>query len=88
MILLYHEIVVSLKVEHIDRICEVLDCSVEELWSIFQTRCQKQQALGNRRTWGTGRQERDSDKITAPFSVSKIGKYFPKLFDKNCERAH
>ena len=31
MILLYHEIVVSLKVEHIDRICEVLDCSVEEL---------------------------------------------------------
>jgi hypothetical protein len=30
---------------------------------------------------GTGRQERDSDKITAPFSVSKIGKYFPKVFD-------
>ena len=27
----YHEITVSLKVEHIDRICEVLDCSVEEL---------------------------------------------------------
>lgn len=27
----YHEITVSLKVEHIDRICEVLECSVEEL---------------------------------------------------------
>ena len=27
----YHEIVVSLKVEHIDKICEVLDCSVKEL---------------------------------------------------------
>lgn len=34
---------------------------------------------------GTGRQERDSDKITAPFSVGIIGKYFPKLFDKNFE---
>lgn len=28
---LYHEIAVSLKVEHIDRICEVLNCSVDEL---------------------------------------------------------
>lgn len=27
----YHEIPVSLKVEHIDRICEVLNCSIEEL---------------------------------------------------------
>lgn len=27
----YHEITVSLKVEHIDRICEVLDCSADEL---------------------------------------------------------
>lgn len=27
----YHEIAVSLKVEHIDRICEVLGCSSEEL---------------------------------------------------------
>lgn len=27
----YHEITVSLKVEHIDRICEVLNCSAEEL---------------------------------------------------------
>ena len=27
----YNEITVSLKVEHIDRICEVLECSVEEL---------------------------------------------------------
>ena len=37
---------------------------------------------------GTGRQERDSDKITAPFSVSKIGKYFPKVFDIDVERLH
>ena len=27
----YHEIAINLKVEHIDRICEVLGCSVEEL---------------------------------------------------------
>lgn len=27
----YHEIAISLKVEHIDKICEVLDCSIEEL---------------------------------------------------------
>lgn len=27
----YHEITVSLKVEHIDRICEVLDCPVSDL---------------------------------------------------------
>lgn len=27
----YNEIAVSLKVEHIDRICEVLNCSIEEL---------------------------------------------------------
>lgn len=27
----YHEIAVNLKVEHIDRICEVLGCSVAEL---------------------------------------------------------
>ena len=27
----YHEIAVSLKVEHIDRICEVLGCSSDEL---------------------------------------------------------
>lgn len=27
----YNEITISLKVEHIDRICEVLNCSVEEL---------------------------------------------------------
>jgi len=27
----YNEIAVSLKVEHIDRICEVLDCSLDEL---------------------------------------------------------
>ena len=27
----YHDFTVSLKVEHIDRVCEVLNCSVEEL---------------------------------------------------------
>lgn len=27
----YHEIVASLRVEHIDRICEVLGCSISEL---------------------------------------------------------
>lgn len=27
----YHEITISLKVEHIDRICEVLNCSADEL---------------------------------------------------------
>lgn len=27
----YNEITISLKMEHIDRICEVLDCSVVEL---------------------------------------------------------
>lgn len=27
----YHEITVSMKVEHIDRICEALDCSIDEL---------------------------------------------------------
>lgn len=27
----YHEIIVSLKVEHIEPICEVLECSVDEL---------------------------------------------------------
>lgn len=28
---LYHEIAVSLKVEHLDKICEVLKCSINEL---------------------------------------------------------
>ena len=31
----YHEIVVSLKVEHIDRICEVLGCSLDELIEVI-----------------------------------------------------
>lgn len=31
----YHEIAVSLKVEHIDKICEVLDCSVAELIEVI-----------------------------------------------------
>lgn len=28
---LYHEIAISLKVEHLDKICEVLNCSIDEL---------------------------------------------------------
>lgn len=31
----YHEIAVSLRVEHIDRICEVLGCSAEELIEVI-----------------------------------------------------
>lgn len=31
----YNEITVSLKVEHIDRICEVLGCSIEELIEVI-----------------------------------------------------
>lgn len=31
----YHEIAVSLRVEHLDRICEVLGCSVEELIEVI-----------------------------------------------------
>lgn len=31
----YNEIVVSLRVEHIDRICEVLGCSVDELIEVI-----------------------------------------------------
>lgn len=37
----YHEIVVSLRVEHIDRICEVLDCSVEELIEVVPNKMLK-----------------------------------------------
>lgn len=52
----YHEIVVSLKVEHIDRICEVLDCSVEELIEYIPDRVPKTgkhliiEEHGNRKT--------------------------------------
>lgn len=28
---LYHEIAISIKVDHIDKICEVLNCSADEL---------------------------------------------------------
>ena len=31
----FHEIVISLQVEHIDRICEVLNCSVNELVEVI-----------------------------------------------------
>ena len=34
----YHEIVVSMKVEHIDKICEALGCTVEELIEVIPNR--------------------------------------------------
>lgn len=37
----YHEIVVSLKVEHLDRICEVLECSIEELIEVIPNQVPK-----------------------------------------------
>ena len=37
----YNEITVSLKVEHIDRICEVLGCSIEELIEVIPNKVQK-----------------------------------------------
>lgn len=37
----YHEIVVSLKVEHIDKICEVLDCSIDELIEVVPNKIPK-----------------------------------------------
>jgi len=37
----YHEIVTSLRVEHIDRICEVLNCSVSELIEVVPNRIRK-----------------------------------------------
>lgn len=37
----YNEIVVSLKVEHIDRICEVLECSIDELIEIVPNKVPK-----------------------------------------------
>lgn len=52
----YHEIVVSLKVEHIDRICEVLGCSVDELIEVKPNKIPKTgkylivEEHGNRKT--------------------------------------
>ncbi len=37
----YHEIAVSLKVEHIDKICEVLGCSVDELIEVIPNKVSK-----------------------------------------------
>lgn len=37
----YNEITVSLKVEHIDRICEVLGCSVDELIEVIPNKMPK-----------------------------------------------
>lgn len=37
----YHDIAVSLRVEHIDRICEVLDCSVGELLEVIPNKIPK-----------------------------------------------
>lgn len=37
----YHEITVNLKVEHLDKICEVLNCSVEELIEVVPNKIPK-----------------------------------------------
>lgn len=37
----YHEIAVSLRVEHIDRICEVLECSIDELIEVIPNKMPK-----------------------------------------------
>lgn len=37
----YNEITVSLKVEHIDRICEALDCSLDELIEVIPNKTPK-----------------------------------------------
>lgn len=37
----YHEMTVSLKVEHIDRICEVLKCSIDELIEVVPNKMPK-----------------------------------------------
>lgn len=37
----YNEIAVSLRVEHIDRICEVLECSLDELIEVIPNRIPK-----------------------------------------------
>lgn len=37
----YHEIVVSLRVEHIDRICEVLGCSISDLIEVVPNKLSK-----------------------------------------------
>lgn len=37
----YHEIVVSLRVEHIDRICEVLECSISDLIEVVPNKIPK-----------------------------------------------
>lgn len=38
---LYHEISVSVKIEHIDKICEVLNCSVSDLIEYKPNRVKK-----------------------------------------------
>ncbi len=37
----YHEITVRLKIEHIDRICEVLGCSFDELIEVIPNKVPK-----------------------------------------------
>lgn len=52
----YHEIAVSLKVEHIDLICEALGCSVDELIRVIPNKTPKTgvnlilEEHGNRKT--------------------------------------
>lgn len=37
----YNEITISLKVEHIDKICEVLECSIDELVEVIPNKVPK-----------------------------------------------
>lgn len=52
----YNEIVVSLRVEHIDKICEVLECSIDELIEVIPNKIPKTgknliiEEHGNRKT--------------------------------------
>ena len=81
----YHEIVVSLRVEHIDRICEVLGCSVDELIEVIPNRNPKTgkhlivEEHGNRKT-GRGQWQK-----SRPLFCWENGKYFPKVFDNYFE---
>lgn len=81
----YHEIVVSLRVEHIDRICEVLGCSVDELIEVIPNRNPKTgkhlivEEHGNRKT-GRGQWQK-----SRPLFCWGNGKYFPKVFDNYFE---
>lgn len=59
----YNEITVNLKVEHLDRICEVLGCSLDELIEVIPNKVPKTgknliiEEHGNRKSKGKGDEE-------------------------------